>query len=241
MAIYPLAFYSSMRLAGVVIGSVVSLVSAPLASGLLERIVEHRQLCRWWLLAAGLGIVGATMLCLSRLDQASSSTAATISGILLGLVAGATYATYSWVAHYRIDDGISRAASVGAVFGAGGALLIPVLLVTGSPLIATPESFVVAAHMTLVPMFLGYLLFGCGLTRVPASTATTITLTEPAVATVLAVVIVGERLNTLDWVGLGIIAAVLFILALAPTSSTRQHTTDVPALPPLRESTVSRM
>lgn len=34
VAIYPLAFYSSMHLAGVAIGTVVSLASAPLASGL---------------------------------------------------------------------------------------------------------------------------------------------------------------------------------------------------------------
>ncbi|MFF5020735.1 MULTISPECIES: hypothetical protein [Micrococcus] len=46
VAVYPLAFYSSMHWAGVAIGSVVSLASAPLASGLLERIVEHRRLSR---------------------------------------------------------------------------------------------------------------------------------------------------------------------------------------------------
>ena len=75
--------------------------------------------------------------------------------------------------------------------------------------------------MALVPMFLGYLLFGYGLTKVPASTATTVTLTEPAIATVLAVLIVGERLSTLGWIGLIVIAAVLLILALAPTNSAR--------------------
>lgn len=232
VAVYPLAFYSSMHYAGVAIGSVVSLASAPLASGLLERIVERRRLSRWWLLAAGLGIVGAILLCLSQLDQAEASTTATIGGILLGLVAGGTYASYSWVAHRLIHDGISRAASMGAVFGAGGALLVPVLIVTGAPLISTPQAFAVAGYMALVPMFLGYLLFGYGLTRVPASTATTITLTEPAVAAILAVMVVGERLTPPGWAGLGIIAAVLFILALAPTNS--PETGRMPAAPALR-------
>jgi drug/metabolite transporter, DME family len=73
--------------------------------------------------------------------------------------------------------------------------------------------------MALVPMFLGYLLFGFGLTRVPSSTATTVTLTEPAVATVLAVLIVGERLTAVGWTGLAIFAAVLVILALAPANA----------------------
>lgn len=219
VAIYPLAFYSSMHAAGVAIGSVVSLASAPLASGVLERVIERRRLSPWWVLAAALGALGSTLLCVSKIDQPATSTAATVGGILLGLVAGATYATYSWVAHRLMHDGVSRAASMGAVFGGGGALLIPVLLLTGAPLIASAQAFAVAGYMALVPMFLGYLLFGYGLTRVPASTATTITLTEPAVAAILAVAIVGERLTALGWAGLGIIAAVLLILAVTPTNA----------------------
>ena len=58
VAIYPLAFYSSMHYAGVAIGSVVSLASAPLASGLLERYLEKRRLSLWWML----GIAGSPRL-----------------------------------------------------------------------------------------------------------------------------------------------------------------------------------
>jgi len=58
-------------------------------------------------------------------------------------------------------------------------------------------------------MFIGYLCYGYGLARIPASMATTITLLEPAVAAVLAVVIVGERLPALGWVGIGLIVACL--------------------------------
>lgn len=143
----------------------------------------------------------------------------TIVGIVLGLVAGSTYVIYSWGAHRLMSQGISRAASMGAVLGGGGLLLMPVLIVTGAPLLASTESFLVAGYMALFPMFLGYLLFGFGLTRVSASTATTVTLTEPAIATILAVVIVGERLGMVGWIGLGVIAGVLVILALAPTST----------------------
>jgi len=217
--IYPLAFYSSMHYAGVAIGSVVSLASAPLASGMLERLVDGKPLSRWWMLAAGLGITGSTMLCLAKMNEPASSTAETVGGIAAGLVAGATYATFSWAVHRLMEEGAGRAASMGAVFGVGGLLLMPVLVITGAPLIAGPEAFAVAAYMALVPMFLGYLLFGFGLTRVPASTATTVTLTEPAVAALLAVIIVGEQLSGLGWAGLTVIAAVLVILAVAPSNA----------------------
>jgi DME family drug/metabolite transporter len=219
VAIYPLAFYSSMHLAGVALGSVVSLASAPLASGVLERFVQGVPLSRWWMLAAGLGIAGSALLCLSKMAHDPADAGATMSGIGLGLVAGATYATYSWCAQRLMSQGISRAASMGAVFGTGGALLMPVLFLTGAPLLTSPQSFAVASYMALVPMFLGYLLFGYGLARLSASTATTITLSEPAIAAVLAVVIVGERLSGMGWTGLGIIAIALAVLAIAPTNT----------------------
>lgn len=229
VAVYPLAFYSSMHLAGVAIGSVVSLASAPLASGLLERLVEHRPLSAWWMVAAGLGIVGAIMLCTSTLDEAIAPATSAVGGILLGLVAGATYATYSWVAQRLMRAGIGRAAAMGAVFGSGGTLLMPVLIATGAPLLATTDALLVTGYMALVPMFAGYLLFGYGLARVPASTATSITLSEPAVATVLAVVVLGERLTVMGWAGLGIIGAVLLILAFAPTNASGGEGAIVPA------------
>lgn len=219
VAIYPLAFYSSMHYAGVAVGSVVSLASAPLAAGVLERLVDRRPLSPWWMLAAGLGVAGSALLCLSKMHGPGSAVVSTIAGTGLGLVAGMTYATYSWGIHRLMSRDVSRAASMGAVFGAGGLLLMPVLLLTGAPLVASTDAFLVAGYMALIPMFLGYLLFGFGLARVTASTATTATLTEPAVAAILAVVVVGERLEVLGWIGLGVIAVVLLILALAPTNA----------------------
>ena len=193
VAVYPLAFYSSMHLAGVATGSVVSIASAPLASGLLEWVVSRRTPSRWWMLAAVLGVAGSALLCLSKGDQPSESVSHTAIGVILGLAAGASYATYSWAAQLLMRRDIDRAAAMGAVFGAGGLLLMPVLAVTGAPLIATADAFMVAAYMALIPMFVGYVLFGYGLSHVPASTATTITLIEPAVATLLAVAVVGEQ------------------------------------------------
>lgn len=58
--------------------------------------------------------------------------------------------------HRLIGSGISRAAPMGAVF-AGGALLLPVLLITGAPLIASTGNVLVAAYMANIPKFLGHL------------------------------------------------------------------------------------
>lgn len=206
---YPLAFYSSMHLAGVAVGTAVSLSSAPLFSGLMEWVVDRRIPSRTWAMAAGLGVLGTA---LTSAAHGGSQGSATVWGVLLGLGAGLTYAVYSWVVQRLLSQGVGRAAAMGAVFGLGGLGLLPVLLVTGGPLLSSPSAFAVAAYMSLVPMFAGYLLFGYGLTRVPASTATTITLLEPAVAALLAVAVVGERLNALGWIGLVVLGCSLLVL-----------------------------
>lgn len=222
VALYPLAFYTSMHLAGVAVGSVVSLASAPLASGILERLIDRRRLSRWWAAAAALGVAGSVLLCASSMGAGAGTALSTLAGIGLGLVAGAAYAIYSWAAHRLMRRDVPRAAAMGAVFGLGGLLLMPVLLITGAPLLASAANVSVALYMALVPMFLGYVLFGYGLTKVTASTATTVTLLEPAVATLLAVIIVGERLAPLGWLGIVILALVLVILAVAPGTAHRR-------------------
>jgi DME family drug/metabolite transporter len=215
VAVYPLAFYTSMRLAGVAVGTVVSIGSGPLASALAERVLDRRRLTGRWLAGAALGLAGMILLCLAEAAQprpGHASARSTLLGVALGLAAGTTYALYTWAAHRLIGRGIPARTAMGAVFGLGGLLLVPVLLATGAPLAASWANAGVGAYMALVPMFTGYLLFGWALAHVPATTATTLTLLEPAVATLLAVTIVGEHLPAAGWAGLALIASCLVAL-----------------------------
>lgn len=220
VSVYPLAFYSSMHLAGVAVGTVVSIGSAPVAAALVERFADHKPLTPRWVAGALLGVGGAALLSFAGHGPAgpgagleSADSGASTAGILLGLVAGGTYALYSWAAHRLIGGGIPSRAAMGAVFGLGGLLLMPVLAVTGGPLLESWTNFSVGAYMALVPMFAGYVLFGWGLARIRASTATSVSLLETVVAAVLAVLVVGERLPALGWLGAAVVLASLFILA----------------------------
>ncbi|WP_307787359.1 MULTISPECIES: DMT family transporter [Streptomyces] len=227
VAVYPLAFYSSMHLAGVAVGTVVSIGTAPLASALIERAVDGHRLTRRWTTAAALGLLGTVLLCAAEAahaadDTGRASVAGTLLGVALGLVAAATYALYSWAAHRLITRGTPSRAAMGAVFGLGGLLLLPVLAVTGAPLVSSWSNAAVGAYMALVPMFVGYVLFGWGLAHVPASTATTLSLLEPAVAAVLAVAVVGERLPAAGWAGIALVVTCLAVLT-TPARRPRRH------------------
>jgi DME family drug/metabolite transporter len=96
---------------------------------------------------------------------------------------------------------------------------MPVLLLTGAPLLQSGQTLGIAAYLAIGPMFVAYLLFGIGVRGIPSSTVTTITLLEPVVATVLAVVIVGERLAPVGWVGLTLVLAGLTVLVSARRGS----------------------
>lgn len=207
VAIYPLAFYSSMRLAGVTIGTVVSIGAAPILSFLIEMVTEQARLTQRWLGATALGLAGIVLLCLaddSILPISPAQTQLTL-GIGLGLLAALTYAMYSWAARRLMQQGVPSRAAMGTVFGLGGILLMPVLFYTGAAFLDSWQNLAVGLYMALIPMFLGYVCFGYGLAHVQTSTAITISLIEPMIAALLAVLIVGERLTVLGWVGITLI------------------------------------
>ncbi|MFJ9678407.1 DMT family transporter [Streptomyces sp. NPDC101194] len=248
VALYPPAFYTSMHLAGVAAGTVVSIGSAPLASALIERIVDRRRLSRRWMAGAALGLAGTVLLCAAEAARGGSATGTgsagrTVVGVGLGLVAGLTYAVYAWAAHRLITRGIASRAAMGAVFGLGGLMLVPVLPATGAPLVASWTNAGVGLYMALVPMFAGYVLFGFGLARIPVSTATTLSLLEPAVAAVFAVLIVGEHLPVLGWTGIALVIACLGVLTVPsrPLRTPRRVTAGPPTTVPGRPRPLRRL
>ena len=211
VAVYPLAFYASMHLAGVTIGTVVSIGSAPLLSALIEYCLDGLTLTRRWLIGAVLGIIGIALLCTTEGNdhQMAGSATSVIPGVLLGGLSGLTYALYSWSVRRLMLRKVLPRAAMGATFGLGGCVLAVVWCFSGMNILSTGQNVCVGLYMMLIPMFIGYLCYGYGLARIPASSATTITLLEPVVAALLAVVVVGERLPLLGWTGVMLIIACL--------------------------------
>ncbi|MFH4767257.1 EamA family transporter [Vibrio alginolyticus] len=213
LATYPLAFYSSMRFAGVAIGTVISISTAPFFSALLECLFSRNQtITKRWMMSFAIGVIGITLL------LASESSANSLFdhdmkhwGVLLGLLAGLTYAIYSWGVKAMIDHGIESQTAMGSVFGIGGVLLLPTLFITGDNLFASSTNTTVMLYMALIPMGLGYVAFGFGLRFVTASGASILTLFEPVIAAALAVAIVGEEISFIGWVGIALTLVCLFI------------------------------
>ncbi|MHB1172655.1 MAG: DMT family transporter [Lacisediminihabitans sp.] len=217
--VYPLAFYSSMNLAGVAIGNVVTLGSGPVFAALLEWIVERRRPGALWLACTAVAVAGIALL--AATGRADARATSVPLGVVLGLLAGLAYALYTYASSRAITAGHGGRGVIGAMFGLGAVALLPVLLATGRPLLQSALTVGIAAYLVIGPMFFAYLLFGVGLATIRSSSATTITLVEPLVATLLAVTVVGERLGWPGWLGMALIfgAVAALVTARHPSKS----------------------
>lgn len=212
--VYPLAFYTGMDLAGVAIGNVVALGTGPVVTAIFERVVDGHRLTGRWMVSTALAVAGMVVLTLARHPDAEGGSGI-VAGVLVGLLAGVAYALYTYASGRAIATGASSPGVMGAMFGCGALGLLPVLLATGAPLLAEPASVGIAAYLALGPTLIAYVLVGFALRTLRSSTVTTVALLEPVGATVLAVTVVGERLEPLAWGGIVAILVGIVVLVTA--------------------------
>lgn len=213
VAIYPLAFYTSMRLSGVAVGTVVSIATAPLFAAILECFISQKKISRQWVLSFVIGSLGTAFLVIGR-DHGHHmiySLQQQYIGVFLGCIAGLTYAGYAWVAKRLIENGIHSQSSMAGIFGCAALLLLPSLLFTGENLFSSKINVLVPLYIAIIPMFLGYVFFAFGLNLIDASKATLITLIEPLIATILAVFVIGEKFKMIGWLGVVLVSLCLLL------------------------------
>jgi DME family drug/metabolite transporter len=210
VAVYQLAFFQAVADTGVAVGAIVAIGSGPVFAGILERVLDGAWPGRTWLIATALATSGVAVLSIASASDASLSA----TGIGLALVSGLGYATYTIVAKRLLRLGHTPVAVMGASFGLGAVLLLPVLLLGDTAWLHTPDGLALALYLGIVPTALAYSLFARGLRSLDASEVTTLVLAEPLTATVLGVVVLDERVGAGGLVGAVLILAGLAVLAL---------------------------
>ncbi len=202
-ALYQLAFFAGVSLAGVALGTLITIGSGPILVGLLSwAFLGERPAGAWWLST----LVCITGLLLLTLDGSSQSGGA-VGGLALALAAGAAYAAYTVAAKHLMRTGATASEAMATAFGLGAVVLVPVLLVSGVAWLATPNGMVVALWLGLGTLAVAYVLFGQGLRVLPAGPVATLVLAEPLVATLLGVGLLGESLGPTGWAGAALVAA----------------------------------
>jgi len=208
---YASLYYVSMKLVGVAVGNALALGSGPVWATVFEVLIERRAVARDLVAATLITVAGVILLGTAAHTGAGQNAAA---GVACALGAGAGYGLYAWAGARLIGRGVTSRGAMAGIFVLGSVVLVPTLLVIGLGPLTQPSGVVVLVYLAALPMAGAYLLFGYGLRGMAASTATTLALAEPVVATLLATRVLGEHLAPQAWIGLAIIGAGLLLVAV---------------------------
>ncbi len=209
MAIFQYLFFSSVRLTGVAIGTVVTIGSAPVFSGIIEWLLVKRRPTRVWIMATTLAIIGCVLLFLNK-----DGIVVNPVGIAMSLGAGLLFAFYTLV-NKDVLDKVNPVPAVAVIFSMSAIMLMPFLFLFETEGLMTGRGISVVLYLGVVTTSVAYILFSAGLKRIPSSSAVTLSLAEPLTAAILSVIVVGERLNGTSWMGIAMLLGGILVLTLS--------------------------
>jgi DME family drug/metabolite transporter len=195
------AFYFSYTQAVIqttVTTAVVLLYTAPAFVTLIAWRVWREPLGARQIVALALAFIGCALVARAY-DPAQ--LALNVMGLAFGLAAGFTYALYTVFSKFALERFSLWSALAYALFF-GALFLTPLQTREGfAPLVQTPAAWIFLAALAAGPTLGSLALYNAGLLRVPASNASVIATIEPVVASVLAFVFLGERMELGQMVG----------------------------------------
>jgi DME family drug/metabolite transporter len=204
VAAYQFTFFLGTERTGVAVGTVVAIGSAPVAGGILAALVDHQPPSRTWSAGTALAIAG-----MAALTLRDGSVDLDPIGLAAAAGAGTSYAVYALAAGRLVRAGCPSSRAMSHVFLTAGLALAPIIAFDGLGWLRGPGPLAIVAHLSIVTIGLSYVSFGRGVGSLPLGLTMTITLVEPAVATLLGVTVLGEHLGAVGTVGLaGVLAGV---------------------------------
>jgi len=207
VAMYQLTFFSAVHITGIAIATVTALGSVPTFSAIVAYVVLGEKPGKSWYLGTSVTVVGIILV-----GTANGVDSFKPLGILLAAFAGFGFAVFNVVSRKSLSRGAQDIWLTATSFGIAAVLTIPFLFAQSPDWILTRNGGLSVLWLGLVPTAIGYFLFTFGLKRIDSSTAATVVLAEPATATILAAIVIGETLVVQSYAGILVVAlGILYI------------------------------
>lgn len=211
ISVYQPLFFLGTSSNGVAVGTVVALGSAPILAGLLEWALTRRMPSLVWIGATTLATLGVVLLGFG--GEAGGAGGTDPIGLLGSIGAGASFAVIANAQRRLLDDGWDPFTVVGGMGASSAVICALAMPFVDLSWLGTSSGAVMALWLGLATISIAYVLFTWGLSGLTAATAATLTLGEPLTASILGIVVLGERLSALAIVGLVVLGAGLALLA----------------------------
>ncbi|MFJ9522488.1 DMT family transporter [Kitasatospora sp. NPDC101801] len=206
-AAFQVCFLEAVARSGAAVATAVAFGTVPVVAGLTARRSAGERLgARWGVGTAG-AVAGIALLLLPGETGRASGP-----GVLLAVGAGASFGSYIAVTGRLAERGADTAAAAPISVLCAGVLVSPGLSAAPQHL-AEPGSLLLIGWLALGTTALGYLLFTRGVGRLSAATVGTLSLTEPLVATLLGLALLGERLGVAGGCGAALLLGGLVLVS----------------------------
>ena len=209
MALFQPFFFSGVRLAGVAVGTIVIMGSAPVISGILSYFCLGEIPGRVWYVSTIFAVIGCTLLVIS--DEVE--TTAEPLGVLFSLIAGLSFSIYilgsKSLLRYQPPVAINA-----VIFTGSAILLFPIIFLYPTDWFFQVSGILTILYLGVFSTVLAYLLFSFGLSMVPASTSVTLTLAEPLTAVLLGFFLLGEKITQVNFIGILLLFFSLTLLSV---------------------------
>ncbi|MFF0277715.1 DMT family transporter [Streptomyces sp. NPDC094447] len=194
-AAFQVCFLQAVERSGAALATASAFGVVPVVTGVCGLALSGERLSRRWSAGTLCAVAGIALLLLP-----TGTGRADVLGVVFGVVAGASFGVYiAATKEVGVRGGdLDTAAPVSVV--CAGLVVSPFLLVSSDGLF-TARGAALVGWLALGTTALGYLLFTRGVGRLSAATVGTLSLAEPLVATVLGVLLLGERPGPVAVVG----------------------------------------
>ena len=212
IALFQSSFFTSVRYTGVAIGTVVTIGSSPIFTGIFDWLLFKRRPTRVWATATILAIIGVVLLFVDGGEAVVEPF-----GVMLALCAGMLFALYT-ISSKKLMEREDTLPAVAMTFTICAIMLLPLAARDGFGWMTVSGNVWPMLFMALAATSLAYILFLAGLQKINASSAVTLSLVEPLTAALLSVFLLGEYLSSTSWGGMLLVLCGIILL----TFGTRQ-------------------
>lgn len=207
IALFQCFFFTSVRFTGVAVGTVVTIGSSPVFSGIIEWIFWKRKPSKVWGIATLLAIVGCILLFVFKGEATVDPM-----GIGLALSAGVMFALYTNCSK-QLTEKEETLPAVAMTFTLCALMLLP-FSQQGVTWVVEGGNLLPMLFMALAATSLAYIFYLAGLEKISSSSAVTLSLAEPLTASLLGVFLVGEILSPTSWIGVAMLLGGIIVLTL---------------------------
>jgi DME family drug/metabolite transporter len=217
IAIYQLTFFSAVDSTGIAIATVTALGTAPTFSAIVAYLILREKPLLNWYLGTSITIIGIVLV-----GTANGVEGFNLLGILLASIAGLGFAMFNVICRKSLEKGASDIWVTAQTFGIAAIASAPFLFSESPVWLTTRNGILTTLWLGIFTTSVGYILFMYGLKRIPSSLAATVVLAEPATATILAAVVIGEPLVAQSYLGIATVAlGILYISKSKRASASR--------------------